>query len=81
MRLTAHMSGEIYWTHDARTNDKDEALARAVSKNYGKTCYFIKDHGASTESRWIGQVFKNTGQQGGSPVGTSVSKKLAIDFE
>jgi len=81
MKLTAHMGGVIFWTHDAQTDDKDEALARAITKHYGKARYFVKDHETSTESRWIGQVFKNTGQRGGSSVATSESRKIAIDFE
>ena len=81
MRLTAHMSGRIYWTHNAKTENKDEAVTRAITKNYGKGRRFVRDHEASTETRWIGQVFKNTGQSGGSPVATSESGKIAIDFD
>ena len=79
LKITARSlktSQEILWTHTAKTDDPIEAVQRAINKKYTRSCSFHKEREISSETRWIGQVFR---PYAGSF--TSVTSRIAIDID
>lgn len=64
------------WTSQHRTDDRDEAMQRALQKHWGKSAEFFHDAGL-VNTGTFGQVVKYTGK--GSY--TSVTSRLRVRIE